>query len=152
MRVMSRVVASTAALLGLLMFTSPALAQGNLGDQADALRNLRRAMEALATARASADSTKWSEYVTDGFVVIHSDGRMHNREQEIAEIRAATPATGAIKREDEKLHWHGDHTVILASQFVAAGGQRVQAIDVWVRQGSSWKIASAQLTRILARQ
>ena len=104
-------------------------------------------MASLAAARAAGKGEAWSQHVTAGFVVIHPDGRLHDRAEEIAELNAAPP-TRVLVREAERYSWYGDHTVVYASDFVSTRGQPVRAIEVWVRQGSSWKIAAAQVTRV----
>ena len=136
-------VASIVALLALIL-TGLASAQ-TTGDSR--LQDLKRATQALAAARAAGDGEAWGRLSAPEFVVIHPDGRIHNRAEEVAELKA-TPPAGELVREDEQLHWYGDDTVVLTLRFVARGGQPVRAIEVWVRQDSSWKIAAAQVTRI----
>ena len=104
-------------------------------------------MAALATARAAADGQAWSRYVTDGFVLIHPDGRIHDRAEETAELNAAKP-TAVLIRKAEQFHSYGDRTVVYLSDFTSTRGQAVRAIEVWVRESSAWKIAAAQVTRI----
>lgn len=111
------------------------------------LQDLKRATQELAAARASGDGDSWSRLSTAEYVVIHPDGRIHNRSEEAAELKT-TPPAGALVREEEQLHWYGDQTVVITLRFVVRGGQSVRAIEVWVRQDSSWKIAAAQVTRI----
>lgn len=41
-------------------------------------------------------------------------------------IKDASTPTAALVREEERLHWHGDHTVILTSKFVSTRGSRCE--------------------------
>lgn len=111
------------------------------------LQDLRRTMAALASARAAGDGHTWSRYVTEGFLVIHPDGRMHDRAEEIAELNGSKP-TAVLVREAERFQWYGEHTVVYASDFISTRGQPVRAIEVWIHQDSVWKIAAAQVTRV----
>jgi hypothetical protein len=122
-----------------------ALAQDSARDRR--MEDLRRTMAALATARAAADGITWSRHVTDEFVVIHPDGRIHDRGEEIAELNASKP-TSVLIRKAERFHWHAEHTIVYASDFISIRGQPVRAIEVWIHEGSIWKIAAAQVTRI----
>jgi hypothetical protein len=79
--------------------------------------------------------------------VIHPDGRIHDRAEEVAELNASSPSA-VLVRKAERFHWYADHTVVYASDFVSTRGQPVRAIEVWVREGPAWKIAAAQVTRI----
>jgi uncharacterized protein DUF4440 len=135
---------SLAVLVAFVSYPS-AFAQNNVRE--GLLQDLRQTMSVLAAARAAADGNGWSRYVTDEFVVIHPDGRIHHRAEEIAELNAAKP-TPVLVRQAERFHWYADHTVVYSSDFIAVSGQPVRAIEVWIRQDSSWKIAAAQVTRI----
>jgi Domain of unknown function (DUF4440) len=133
------------AIIVALMWCRPAFAQNPARDSL--LQDLRRTMAALATARAAGEGNVWSRYVTDEFVVIHPDGRIHNRTEEIAELNASKP-TAVLVREAERFHWYAETTVIYVSDFISIRGQSVRAIEVWIRQGLAWKIAAAQVTRL----
>jgi arylformamidase len=116
-------------------------------ERSSLLQELQRTMGALAAARAAGDGDAWSQHVTAEFVVIHPDGRIHDRAQELAELNASSPGA-VLVREAERYSWYGDDTVVYVSDFVSTRGQPVRAIEVWVRLGSSWKIAAAQVTRV----
>src|SRR5262245_30402916 len=131
--------------LSVLIVGSLALAQQTARDRL--MEDLRRTMGALATARAAGAGALWSRLVTDEFVLIHADGRIHDRAEEIAELNSAQP-TAVLIRKAERFHWHGEHTVIYVSDFTSVRGQPVRAIEVWINEGSAWKIAAAQVTRI----
>jgi uncharacterized protein DUF4440 len=134
-------------LLGTVILTVGGTASAQDGARDHLMEDLRRTMAALATTRAAADGNAWSRYVSDEFVVIHPDGRIHNRVEEIAELNAAQPTPVPV-RKAERFHWHGDHMVVYASDFVSSRGQPVRAIEVWIHESSGWKIAAAQVTRI----
>jgi hypothetical protein len=114
----------------------------------DQLRELKRTTQEIAAVRSAGDGNAWAHYATAEFVVIHPDGRLHNRSQEITELNAATGASKPLVREEEEFHWYGDDTVVISLKFVARSSQPVRAIETWVRQSGSWKIAAAQVTRI----
>jgi hypothetical protein len=73
---------------------------------------------------------------------------LHNRSQEIDELKAAKGQSKPLIREEEQFYWYGDNTVIITLRFMSGSGQPVRAIETWVRQTGSWKIAAAQVTRI----
>jgi hypothetical protein len=62
------------------------------------MEDLRRTMAALAIARAAADGKTWSRHVTDEFVVIHPDGRIHDRADEIAELDTSKPTSVLVAK------------------------------------------------------
>ena len=113
----------------------------------DLLRDLKRTTQELAAVRSTGDGNAWARYATAEFVVIHPDGRLHNRSQETTELNASGGSKPLV-REEEEFHWYGDNTVVISLKFVARSGQPVRAIETWVRESGSWKIAAAQVTRI----
>src|SRR5262245_31955256 len=113
---------SRVAVVGTVILTSCGTAWAQNSTRGDLMEDLRRTMAALATARAAANGTAWSRYVTDEFVVIHADGRIHDRVEEIAELNTAKPAA-VLVRSAERFLWHGDQTVVYASDFVSIRGQ-----------------------------
>jgi pimeloyl-ACP methyl ester carboxylesterase len=110
-------------------------------------RALRAAMAALAKARHDGDGIAWGHLATDAYVVIHTDGRIHRRAEEIAEVTAAPMTTVPVRR-NEQFAWYGDAMAVLTSEFTNVQGRTVRAIDVWIRDGSAWKIAAAQVTAV----
>jgi hypothetical protein len=136
------VVLSTVGIL-----TACGLAFGQDSARGRLMKDLQHTMAALATARASADGNEWSRHVTDEFAVVHPDGRIHDRAEEIAELNTSKP-TAVLIRKAERFHWHGEHTVVYVSDFTSTRGQPVRAIEVWIHEGSTWKIAAGQVTRV----
>src|SRR5262245_14918579 len=80
---------SRVALFGTVVLLSCGMTSAQTSPRDRLMEDLRRTMATLAAARAAANASAWSQHVADEFVLIHGDGRIHDRAEEIAELKAS---------------------------------------------------------------
>ena len=106
---------------------------------------LRDAIDGLYRGRISGDGDVWSRYVAPDYLITHPDGRVHNRTEEIAEIRAAGPGSRPVL-EDERFRSYSDVVI-----YTVMRNHVTRATDVWIKSNSDWKIVSAQGSPVVGR-
>jgi hypothetical protein len=118
-----------------------ALLVASTGLAADIPEELEKAVRIRDHAVETRDASTWERMTMPGFIVVRPEGRMMSRAERSLQIKTAK-AEPRPKPKQEQFIRYGD-TVI--RQLQEANG--TFWIDVWVKDGVNWRVASSQGTR-----
>ena len=108
---------------------------------------LEKAIRARAAARAAKDVAAWARMTADDAVEIHSDGRIHSKTEEAAEIKSGAPAAPAAPNTDVKVRMYGSSAVYTAVRN-PPDGARCYTV-VWVKGADGqWRAVLSQQTLV----
>jgi len=102
---------------------------------------LQQAIRARDEAVAKKDASTWDRLTTSDFITVRPDGKLMNKAERLAQLMAEEPQARPKPKQEQFIR-HGD-TVL--RQLQAADG--TLWIDVWVKEGQVWRVASGQGTR-----
>ena len=108
--------------------------------------SLRKAIDSRRSARIAKDIATWERLTNDNTVEIHSDGRVHTKAEESAEIKAS-PGLPESQDMDEKIVMHGSTAVVTYQRNGSNGVNRVTT--AWVKDASgNWQAILTQQTAL----
>ena len=131
-----------------LLLSGAASAQG--GDEAAVAQNV----EILRKAQLEADRASLAQVTSDQVSYGHSDGRVETKEQFIAGVMNRKQVVKSLTFPDLKLSVAGDAAIvrhIFLSESELAGKAtttRIGALQVWQKQGGTWKLLARQGFRL----
>ncbi|HUR34830.1 MAG TPA: nuclear transport factor 2 family protein [Vicinamibacterales bacterium] len=98
---------------------------------------LKSAIDALASA---ADATEWGKLTTDDAVVVHANGTVHTKRQEMDEIKKSAGGP-VVKVKNEEVYLYGTTAI---RRFELPAGDIVS--QVWLQQTGRWRMVMSQQT------
>jgi len=108
-------------------------------------------------AQLKGDTSFYEKYYTDDATIVHGNGKLYTKEEEIADLKSGSLKYESLEVRDRKIRVYGDTSVVNFLIFFKGvlGGQPFSGADlrrtvVWVRQNGGWKIVLYQVTRIPA--
>lgn len=101
---------------------------------------LKQAILVRDAAVANKDASTWDHLTTPDFIAVRPDGTLMNKTERLEQLKTAK-AEARPKPKQEQFIRYGD-TVI--RQLQEANG--TLWIDVWVKDGPTWRVASSQGT------
>jgi len=131
-----------------LLLSGAASAQG--GDEAAVAQNV----EILRKAQLEADRASLAQVTSDQVSYGHSDGRVETKEQFIAGVMNRKQVVKSLTFPDLKLSVAGDaaivrHIFLSESELDGkATTTRIGALQVWRKQGGTWKLLARQGFRL----
>jgi len=131
-----------------LLLSGAASAQG--GDEAAVAQNV----EILRKAQLEADRASLAQVTSDQISYGHSDGRVETKEQFIAGVMNRKQVVKSLTFPDLKLSVAGDaaivrHIFLSESELDGkATTTRIGALQVWQKQGGTWKLLARQGFRL----
>ena len=131
-----------------LLLGGAASAQG--GDEAAVAQNV----EILRKAQLEADRASLAQVTSDQVSYGHSDGRVETKEQFIAGVMNRKQVVKSLTFPDLKLSVAGDaaivrHIFLSESELDGkATTTRIGALQVWQKQGGTWKLLARQGFRL----
>ena len=131
-----------------LLLSGAASAQG--GDEAAVAQNV----EILRKAQLEADRASLAQVTSDQVSYGHSDGRVETKEQFIAGVMNRKQVVKSLTFPDLKLSVAGDAAIvrhIFLSESDLDGKAtttRIGALQVWQKQGGTWKLLARQGFRL----
>jgi hypothetical protein len=132
--------------------TSPTPMRGTpLALDTDTGHTLVHAREELQSALASGDRAALERLLDEGFVFVHSTGRLEQRPDFIDRVVAAAGSGRAPEIEfiDNDIRLYGDGTAVwITHSRRKGGGLQFVGTDVLVRQGGAWRWVSVQSSRM----
>jgi uncharacterized protein (TIGR02246 family) len=140
----------SALLSAWLLLAAPlALAQGgNIEQQISALS------DEMIQANLKGDASFYQKYYSDDATIVHGNGKLVTKDQDIAELKAGTLKYESIDVLEKKIHVYGDTAVVhlLITFKGSLNGQpfpptNLRRTVVWVNQKGSWKVVAWQVTR-----
>jgi uncharacterized protein (TIGR02246 family) len=98
------------------------------------------------------DRVAFAAMTTDDLAMVHSDGSVLNKAQEISVMRASTPdrPLPTLDIEDVRVHGSADVAVITGSLVERQAERlvlRLRFTNVYLRRAGRWLLAAGQLTR-----
>jgi hypothetical protein len=100
-----------------------------------------KAVRARDEAVAKKDAATWDRLTTADFITVRPDGKLMKKAERLAQLMAEEPQARPKPKQEQFIRY-GD-TII--RQLEAADG--TLWIDVWVKEGQVWRVASGQGTR-----
>ena len=101
---------------------------------------LQQAIQARDEAVAKKDASTWDGLTMPDFIAVRPEGKLMNKAERLAQLKAAKPEARPKPKQEQFIR-HGD-TVL--RQLQEANG--TLWIDVWVKEGQTWRVASSQGT------
>jgi len=101
-----------------------------------------------------ADTSFIEKYYADDATVIHSDGKLSTKTQEIKNLRSGALKYATIDVQERKIRIYGDTVVAVAlsSPKGTVNGRQFSgdylSTRIWVKQKGSWKVVAFQATRV----
>jgi uncharacterized protein DUF4440 len=102
---------------------------------------LQQAIQARDEAVAKKDVSTWDRLTTSDFIVVRPEGKLMNKAERLAQLKAEKPQARPKPKQEQFIRY-GD-TVL--RQLQETDG--TLWIDVWVKDGQVWRVASGQGTR-----
>ena len=121
---------------------------GNVEEQIKALQ------AEIVQAQLKGDISALEKFYADDAMIVHGDGTLSTKAQEIANIKSGSQKYESINVHEQKILVYGDTAVATyeASTVATVSGKpyssNTRATRVWVRQKSNWKLVLYQITRV----
>lgn len=140
-----------ATLFSAWLLTAPlAFAQnGNVEQQISALS------DAMIQANLKEDTSFYEKYYAEGATIVHGNGKLFTKEQEIADLKSGALKYESIDVREKTIQVYGDTAVVhmMLTFKGLLGGKAFGPIDlrrtaVWVNQRGNWQIVAWQVTRV----
>jgi hypothetical protein len=113
-------------------------AQGSTGAKAKDPA-LQAAVDARQKAINTRNTTEWTKYTADEFVLLTADGTMQNRSERMRYLAATPPNANPTPVGSAKMYGP-DAAVVIQQNAAAANPTRTTTF--WVRLGGSWKVVT----------
>jgi hypothetical protein len=117
-----------------------AVSVATTGLAAEIPEELQQAIQARDAAVANKDASTWDRLTMADFIAVRPDARLMNKAERLAQLKSGKPEARPKPKQEQFIR-HGD-TVI--RQLQEANG--TLWIDVWVKEGETWRVASSQGT------
>jgi uncharacterized protein DUF4440 len=101
---------------------------------------LEKAVRARDEAVAKKDAATWDRLTTPDFITVRPDGKLMNKAERLAQLMAEEPQARPKPKKEQFIR--NSDTVL--RQLQASDG--TLWIDVWVKEGQVWRVASGQGT------
>ncbi len=101
-----------------------------------------------------ADTSFLEKYYADDITIVHSDGKLSTKAQEIANMKSGSLRYDSIAVNQRNIHTYGDTVVVNADASVKdiIGGKpfsgEVRATRVWVKRNGNWRLIVFHVTRV----
>lgn len=119
-------------------------------------RNLAEAILSVEQARLAAfrgnDKAAFSRLVADDLTMVHSNGEIFGKAQEMSVMRSSTPdrPLPTLGLEDTQVRGYGDSAVLTGSLVERNGATvllRLRFTNVYARKAGRWQLVAGQLTK-----
>ena len=108
-----------------------------------------RVRDFLAAIR-KGDEAALAPFYADDYTVTTETGDVQTKAQRLEWVKANTARLSTLEYQDLKTRVYGDTAVVTGRATGGAINSRI--IQVWVRQGGTWRLAAGQTTAIAAAQ
>ncbi len=125
---------------------------GNVEEEVESLQSQ------LVQALLKADTSFLEKYYADDITIVHSDGKLSTKAQEIANMKSGSLKYESIKVNQRNIHTYGDTVVVNAEASVkdiiggTPFGGEVRATRVWVKRNGNWRLIVFHVTRVAPGQ
>ena len=135
-------VAASASALG--QTTAPQSSQGGSVEQAVEAR-----VQEFRAALSKADEATLAPLYADDYTITTADGSAQTKAERVAWVKANAARLSTLEFQDLKTRVYGDTAVVTGR---ATGGVNSRFIQVWVKQGGTWRLVAGQVTDIATAQ
>ena len=108
-----------------------------------------RVRDFLAAIR-KGDEAALAPFYTDDYTVTTETGDVQTKAQRLEWVKANAARLSTLEYQDLKTRVYGDTAVVTG--HATGGAINSRMIQVWVRQGGTWRLAAGQTTAIVAAQ
>ncbi len=121
---------------------------------ADIEQQVRMMADQIAAAELKTDTNTLERYIADDCTIIHGDGKLLTKAEEVEDIRSGVRKYEAIKRRESTVRVYGNTVVVtsLLSIKVTVHGNPysgdIRTTRVWAKQNGNWKTVALQVTRV----
>ena len=140
----------TLALLCMCLLAAP-LALGQAGSVEQQISALS---DEMIQANLKDDTSFYEKYYADNAVIVHGNGKLFTKEQELADLKSGALKYESIDVREKKIHVYGDTVVVnfLITFKGSLSGKAFPPTDlrrtvVWVKQNGNWRVVAWQVTR-----
>ena len=151
---MKNIKAAKAFVVAICLLTAPLLWSQAETPHADIEQQVRMMADQIAAAELKADTNALEKYMADDCTIIHGDGHLLTKAEEVEDIRSGARKYEAIKRRESKVRVYGNTVVVtsLLSIRVTVHGNPysgdIRTTRVWANQNGNWKTVALQVTRV----
>jgi len=148
MRKVNLIVLALVAIIYLLV-APVAWAQGGNVEQ-----EIKALLDQTIQANLKADASFFQKHYADDATIVHGDGKMYTKAQEIEDLKSGVLKYESDDVRDSKIRVYGNMAVVnalVSYKGLVHGkpyGGDVRRIWVWMKQKGSWKCVAYQVTRV----
>ncbi len=112
----------------------------------------------IRAAELKVDTATLEKFLSDDCTIIHGDGNLLTKAEEIENIRSGARKYDTIERHESKVRVYGSTVVVtsLLSIKVTVRGRPysgdIRTTRVWVKEKGNWKTVALQVTRVSASE
>ncbi len=155
---MKNIKAAKPFLVAVWLLTAP-LAWGRTENpHADIEQQVRMMADQIAAAELKADTNALEKFMAGDCTIIHADGKLLTKAEELEDIRSGTRKYEAIKRRESNVRVYGSTVVVtslLSIKVTVHGkpyGGDIRTTRVWAKVNGDWKTVALQVTRVSPSQ
>jgi uncharacterized protein (TIGR02246 family) len=127
---------------------------GGAGQDTKIEQEIRRLEREWFDSYVRGDRAAFDRIVADDAVMTYGNGKVGNKSEAIAEIKAPADASYSLTSDDVKVRVYGD-TAIVTGRVTEKGtfngrslNSQSRYTDVWVKRNGRWQVVAAQNTRL----
>ncbi len=146
--------AATPFLIAICLLTAPLAWSQAKNPHADIEQQVRMMADQIAAAELKADTNTLEKFMAEDCTIIHGDGKLLTKAEEIENIRSGTRKYEAIERRESQVRVYGSTVVVtsLLSVKVTVHGKPysgdIRTTRVWMEENGNWKTIALQVTRV----
>ncbi|MGA3317865.1 MAG: nuclear transport factor 2 family protein [Candidatus Korobacteraceae bacterium] len=124
------------------------------GKGGDVEQQISALSDQVIQAQLKDDTSFFEKYYADDAAIIHSDGTVWTKAQEIANLKSGTLKYESIDARERKIRVYGDTAIVtflISFKGVVTGkpySGDIRRTQVWVKQKGNWKTVAYQVTRV----
>jgi ketosteroid isomerase-like protein len=105
-------------------------------------------VSAFRDALRKGDQAALASIYADDFTVTTDNGDVHTKAQRLEWVKANTARLSTLDFQDLKTRVYGDTAVVTGRATSTAAAINSRIIQVWVKQGGTWRVVAGQNTAI----
>ncbi len=155
---MKNMKAAKPLLVAVCLLTAPPAWGRTENPHADIEQQVRMMADQMAAAELKADTKALEKFMAGDCTIIHGDGKLLTKAEELEDIKSGARKYEAIERRESKVRVYGSTVVVtsLLSIKVTVHGQPysgdVRTTRVWAKMNGDWKTVVLQVTRVSPSQ
>jgi ketosteroid isomerase-like protein len=145
---------ATLVLILNVAFAQSSTASSGQGASSTPEEEIRTLTNQLVQADLKTDTAFLEKYLADDYTIVHGDGKLLTKAQEIDSFKTADRHYDSFEIRDQKIHIYGDTAIVrmLVSIKGTVNGKpfsgNIRTLRIWTKQNGQWKAIAAQATRV----